>query len=216
MPAIIETEVFQFDELSDSAKEAARQWFREGDFDNFWAENIYSDLVEIAALMGIDIDTRTARTMGGKDIQEPCVFWSGFSSQGDGACFEAHLSYRKGCTAAVKAYAPKDKTLHDIAAAWTKAQRPHGFNIVGTVKHSGHYYHEFCTRFEFEHKEKGWDYDKLDAAAEDALIEPVRALMKWTYRQLEAEHDYQTSDEVVDDNIRANEYTFTADGERFG
>lgn len=213
---VIETKVFEFDELSDKAKEKARAWYREGDWDQFWSESVIEDLVQIAALMGIDINTRTARTMGGKDIQEPCVYWSGFWSQGDGACFEARLSYRKGCTAAVKAYAPKDKKLHEIAAAWTKAQRPHGFNIIGTVKHSGHYSHEYCTTFEFEHKEKGWDYDKLDAAAEDALIEPVRDLMRWLYRQLESEYEYHNADEQVDDNIRANEYTFTEDGERFG
>lgn len=216
MPEVIQTTVYHFEELSDSAKEKARDWFREGDVDQFWSESVIEDLVAIAALMGIDIDTRPVQTMGGSTRQEPAVYWSGFASQGDGACFEARLSYRKGATAAVKAYAPKDKELHRIAAAWTNAQRPHGFKVIGTVKHSGHYSHEYCTRFEFEHSEKGFDYDKLDAAAEEALIEPVRDLMRWLYKGLEAEYDYQNSDEQVDENIRINEYTFTAEGERFG
>jgi hypothetical protein len=217
MPEVIETTVYKFEELDETAKERARDWYREASGgDNYWAEYIYDDLISIAALMGIEINTRSVNTVGGKTLQEPCIFWSGFSSQGDGACFEARLGYKKGCTAAVKAYAPKDERLHRIAAAWTAAQRPHGYNIVGNVKQQGRYSHEYCTEFEFEHREKGWDYHKLDAAAESALIEPVRDLMRWTYRQLEKEYEYQNSDEQVDESIEANEYTFTAAGRRFG
>ena len=38
----------------------------------------------------------------------------------------------------------------------------------------------------------------------------------WIYRTLESEYDYQNADEQVDENIEANEYTFTAEGRRFG
>lgn len=217
MPEVIATTVYQFSELSDEAKEKARDWYREASAgDSFYAEFIIDDLAAIAALMGIELDNRTVQTVGGKTLYKPAVYWSGFCSQGDGARFEARLSYRKGATAAVKAYAPKDKELQRIATAWTKAQRPHGFKIVGKVKHRGHYYHEFSTEFEFEHSELGYDYDKLDAAAEEALIEPVRDLMRWTYRALEKEDEYQSSDEVIDETMEANEYTFTESGRRFG
>ena len=48
------------------------------------------------------------------------------------------------------------------------------------------------------------------------MIEALRDLARWLYRQLEREYDYLTSDESVDDAIRANNYTFTETGRRFG
>lgn len=36
------------------------------------------------------------------------------------------------------------------------------------------------------------------------------------YSALEKEYEYLNSDESVDENIKANEYTFTESGKRFG
>ena len=41
-----------------------------------------------------------------------------------------------------------------------------------------------------------------------------RDLMRWIYRTLEKECDWQNADEQVDENIRCNEYEFDVDGER--
>ena len=57
---------------------------------------------------------------------------------------------------------------------------------------------------------------EMTADAEDAVIEALRDLARWLYRQLELEYEYQTSDDQVDEAIRANEYTFTEAGRRFG
>lgn len=51
--------------------------------------------------------------------------------------------------------------------------------------------------------------------AEDSIIEALRDLARWLYRQLEAEYDHLTSDEAIDDSIIANEYTFTENGRRY-
>ena len=50
--------------------------------------------------------------------------------------------------------------------------------------------------------------------AEDAVIEALRDLARWLYRQLRSEYEHQTSDEAVDDEalVAINELTFTADG----
>jgi len=37
--------------------------------------------------------------------------------------------------------------------------------------------------------------------------------MRWIYRQLKTEYEYSVSDEVVAENIIANGYEFTEDGE---
>ncbi|GAN91698.1 chromosome partitioning nuclease protein ParB [Gluconobacter frateurii M-2] len=52
--------------------------------------------------------------------------------------------------------------------------------------------------------------------AGSAILAVLRDLARWLYRSLEKEWDYQSSDDAVEDAIRANEYTFTAGGDRFG
>jgi hypothetical protein len=44
----------------------------------------------------------------------------------------------------------------------------------------------------------------------------LRDLARWLYGCLEREYDYLQSDEMVDEAIVANGYSFTAAGERFG
>jgi hypothetical protein len=52
--------------------------------------------------------------------------------------------------------------------------------------------------------------------AEETMVEAIRDLARWLYRQLQTEYDHLTSDEAVEDGIIANEYTFTEGGRRFG
>jgi len=86
MPEIIETTVYRLDELSDAAKEKARAWYREGGFDYDWFECVYDDFERIAEILGLRLKTRVVRLFGGGTRQKPCIWFSGFSSQGDGAC----------------------------------------------------------------------------------------------------------------------------------
>jgi len=44
---IIETKVYEFDELDDKAKERARDWYREGALDYKWWDAIYDDAARI-------------------------------------------------------------------------------------------------------------------------------------------------------------------------
>jgi hypothetical protein len=57
---------------------------------------------------------------------------------------------------------------------------------------------------------------EMTADAEKTVIEALRDLASWLYRQLEHEYDDLTSDETVDEAIIANQYTFTETGQRFG
>ena len=54
------------------------------------------------------------------------------------------------------------------------------------------------------------------AGAEDGITDALRDLAHWLYTQLEREYDHLTSDEAVDESIETNEYTFTAEGRRYG
>lgn len=204
----IERTVYKLDELSDGAKEHARDKYREHALDDGWWEYVYDDANTIAALMGIEISQKPIKLMNGGTRYDPKIWFNGFSSQGDGACFEGYYSFKAGAIEAVKDRAPLDIELHRIAQAITNAQKVNGFKLSASIVHRGHYYHEMSVEIDVE-KDAATD---IAAGTDDALIEALRDFMRWIYRQLEAEHDYQLSDEVIDETILANEYEFDEDG----
>ena len=183
--------LYEFNDLSEDAKEKAREWYREGALDYEWYDTVYEDAKTIGKLMGIDIDN---------------IYFSGFWSQGDGACFEGSYEYVKGSVKAVKEHAPLDTELHQIAESLRDIQRREFYRVNATVKHSGHYEHKYCTRINV--------YDYAIPDTEEAIAELLRDFMDWIYHQLETEYEYLVSDEVVEDTILANEYTFNERGNR--
>lgn len=212
---IVKTEktVFTFDELSDSAKEKARQWYREcSAHDPDFAEFVFEDAANVAELMGLDIRQRRVKLMNGDYRHEPSIYYSGFSSQGDGACFEGSYRYKAGALKAVKAYAPLDTRLHGIARDLQLAQKPVFYTGTASTSHSGHYYHSGCMQVsaDVDSRFSG----KLACEFEEAVKEALRDFADWIYSQLENEYNYQNSDEQVDESILGNEYEFDEYGER--
>ncbi|MCM0752675.1 antitoxin of toxin-antitoxin stability system [Brucella pseudogrignonensis] len=214
MPEIIETTVFRLPELSEAAKDKARAWYREGGFDYDWHDAVYEDFQGIAEILGVRFKTRTVRLMDGGSRQEPCIWFRGFWSQGDGASFECFYAYRKHASPEIRAYAPKDEALHRIADALQAIQRRNFYQLRAEANHRGHYYHEYCMSISVERDSP--NYQDMSSDAEEVVMEALRDLARWLYRQLEREYDYLASDEAVDETITANDYTFTEAGRRFG
>lgn len=201
MPKIIEKTIYTFDELSESAKEKARDWYRVGGFDYEWYDSVYEDAKQCAALIGITIDK---------------IYFSGFSSQGDGACFEGRYSYVKGAAKALKSHAPLDKTLARIADELQALQRKNFYRLSAKVKHRGHYYHAHCTDIDVMKEDNNSYVNYADSETDKELCEILRSFMNWIYKQLEKEYEYLNSDESVSETILANEYTFDVNGKREG
>lgn len=196
MQVITETKtVYSFDELSEKAKEKALQEHASHN-DGFYAEHVIDDAKSIAALMGWRIEQ---------------VYYSGFWSQGDGACFQGVLQYAKGCTKAVKAYAPKDAELYRIAQAWQDLQKRNFYAISANVRHSGHYYHNGCTVFDCQDSRNSSGYLE-NYEIEKGIMQIARDFMDWIYKQLENAYDYETSEESLKDLCEANDYTFLSCG----
>ncbi len=130
-----------------------------------------------------------------------------FASQGDGACFEGSYSYRKGASRAIRAYAPRDQRLAAIADQLQQTQRRNLYALEARVTHRGRYYDEYSVEISVERNSDRFQPPTADA--EDCVSEALRDLARWLYRQLEQEYDHQTSNEVVDEGIIANGYTFT-------
>lgn len=204
--------VYTYDELDDIAKEKARAWYSELVFNDStdW-EYAFEEADLMASLMGIEIDRRSGgRTFSRRSPEEPCIWFSGFSSQGDGACFEGTYRYKKGAVAAIKAET-NDVELIRIAKDLQAVQRKHFYKLRATCKHTGHYSHSGCMSVDVEHSED--QYRDL-GDAEDDVRQLMRDFADWIYECLEAEYDYQTSDENVEETIVANAYEFYQSGER--
>ena len=189
MSRIIKTEVFKFDELSDAAKDKARGWYREVSAgDEYYAEcTIEEPKGKIGKSLGFDISD---------------IYYSGFCRQGDGASFKGTWRAADVNAKALQQYAPADKVLAQIRKrmrAFARAHKNNSANITTSGRHS----HEYSMTIEADQ-------------GSDTLAEIARDFARWIYRQLEAEYMYQYYGEGCDETIRANEYTFTAEGRRFG
>ena len=187
---------YSFNELSESAKEKALDDMRVNWLDYEWWDFVYDDAKTIADLMGIEIYN---------------IWFSGFSSQGDGACFEGSYSYKKGSVKAVKSYAPQDKELHNIAESLAEVQKRNFYQLSASVSHRGHYYHAYCTDISVSRDSD--NYQDVSEDDQDIVIDLLRDFMNWIYARLESECEYQLSDEVITENIINNGYEFTKNGE---
>jgi hypothetical protein len=183
--------LFKFEELTKENQqkeiEKNRYWNVNGGYN--WWDGVYENVTQIAEIFGIDLDN---------------IWFSGFWSQGDGACFEGAFYYNKGMVKSIKSYAPKDKELHRIAKEIQSLHRAAFYTAGGRIRHRGHYYHERSMDVECS-QEKGreisWKEWK-DVFADFAT---------WIYRSLENEYEYLTSDEAIAESLKANEVEFEID-----
>lgn len=163
-----------------------------------WWGCVYADFREDMKAVGINV-TR--------------MYFTGFWSQGDGACFEGRL----------------DDTLtyldhhHKDQYPMIRKLLEHGGEVYARCEHRGRYYHENCTEFwvdadtltgmldcptEFhETIAEQWQSQLEDEVKEfeETVIEQWRTYMQDLYRKLEEEYDYLVSDEAVWEAIEANE-----------
>ncbi len=214
MAEVIETTVYYLGELAEGAKDKARAWYRAGAFDYDWFDCIFEDFERVCEILGIILKTRPVKLFGGGTRQQPCIWFTGFWSQGDGASFEGSYCYAKGAAARIRAYAPQDKPLHAIADTLQAIQRCNFYQIYADISQRGRYCHAFTMTVTAERDHPF--HPAMTDNAEDVLTEAFRDLARWLYRKLRTEYEYLTSDEAVDEAIVANDYTFTEAGERFG
>jgi hypothetical protein len=212
----IQTDIFHYDELSDDAKAKARDWYRNASAgDDFYAECVTDDFHDVLKACGFNVDKKTG------------LQWSGFWSQGDGAAFRGTW-YASDCKPAklladrpvsgtrdgVPFECKYNKRWHDAIAPLVElaAQYPHA---SGSIETSHRYNNMRLESWDMgdDDGEPAYDVSTTDAAAE-AFIDAARDLADAFYRTLEAEYEYQNSDEAVAENIICNEYEFTKEGKR--
>lgn len=222
----IETTVYTFDELSDSAKEKAldnrRYYYVEGD--NWW-DWTYDDFIQGAALKGYSILP--------KDIH-----FTGFCSQGDGACFAG--SVRK-TSEEVLALLPCDLAakikLHHAKCRLLEID-PINLELSAVIArgHSNYSHSNTMEIVEAEFADRNWSRcnmgpcfcspnwpdvcDEREALLRGVglvsltplLLEEAKGLADELYKSLEQEHEYLTSDECLAERFHDRGDEFTEDG----
>ncbi|BED49497.1 hypothetical protein VEE48_07310 [Escherichia coli] len=215
MSSIITTTVYTLDELScPSAREKARDWYRVHHSDSNWYENVYEDFRAVCGIFGIDLRQRVFRLSNGRFMEEPCIWFSGFCSQGDGACFEGRWHWQSATARRLREYATQDHELHRIADALQAVQKRNFWQLQAEIHHRGRYCHPYSMDITVTRNSPTGQ--AMTADAEAAVSEALRDLAFWLYRQLENEYDRLTSDAAVDEALLINEYTFTEAGLRAG
>lgn len=217
---------FTFAELSDRAQEKAREKWREHEPYDDWWDTTYEDAETIGNLLGIDFaDKVVGKTKDGRAITETAIYFTGFWSQGDGACFEGRWERPTHDIAAkVREHAGTDEELHGIADSFAElAKRCERNPPVVRVKQRGNCCHEYSTSIdvEFDDPDRNELQEMVAAALDRAagmdtfetdITEALRSFMRWIYSQLEAEHEDLTSDEVADEYLSDGK-TFDEDGD---
>lgn len=193
----VEIECKKFEEWDEDIQEKIleKHWDINVDYEEWW-DFIYDDATEIGKLMGIDISR---------------IYFTGFHSQGDGACFEGRYSYEKGGANKVREYAPQDGDVHHIADRLQEIQKKYFYRLSANVKHRGHYYHEMCTEIDV-YRDGNYMYFKGADEAEEEIIDILRSYMRWIYKNLDKAYDHLTSREAIVETFEANSYEFDCRG----
>lgn len=198
MRTVVETVVthlYKFEELSEEAQDRAV----ENNWDICLHDYCWSDLkdnfeTEIAPRFGLSIDN---------------TYWSGFYSQGDGACFTGSFEYAPGMLEWVRDHYTHISDLYDIAKKLAEVQRKAFYQLHGNIKHRGHYYHSGCTDFTTYRGDNLANDDE-----ENGIKEIYRELMDYFYRTiLQAEYEFLTSRDCIEAHLEDSEYEFDEDGE---
>jgi hypothetical protein len=160
---------YKFDELSDKAKDRARDWWIQGALQYDWWDCIFDD----AAGIGLKIT--------GFDTGRSCEITGDFIGTAEESADKILAEHGDRCDTWAEANAYK-KTVAEFMATAEKDE-----------------YGELAT-YALENEREDIDREFLRALLEEYLV------------MLRKEEEYQLSDEVGEEMIRANEYEFTEDG----
>lgn len=230
MTCDVEDRTYTFDELSDKAKEKARDAWRRHALDYDWWSYTYEDAVRIGALMGFEVGIHVSTLPSGRRYSKPDIWFSGFSCQGDGCCWSGVIATEKlqGAMARVAAEVGTDDELVDLArvaedlfgeiasiAAINRLAPDDdddtddtnagvhigmGIPITGTER-------SYSSRYDSSHM-----LINISDELEKAVNKLAQYFADWIYKQLEAEHDHLLSDEVIDEGIDNAGLSFDEDG----
>ena len=173
----IRTKVYKFSELSKSAKQTAIDNLRDINVDYEWHD------------MTTDEQTRELIEKGFEDAK---IMFTGFSCQGDGACFSCkNIDFNLFLNGKYK-----------------------DLDISANITHNWRHYFATSTTVNLDTQDNGITDEEYREIENDIKDERER-LGNEIYRTLEKEYDYLTSEPAIIETIETTEYEFTKDGKQF-
>jgi hypothetical protein len=221
----VEQTEFDFDELSDKAKEHARDKFREHHLDYNWWEYVYDEAATTAKLFGMEIGMRAeahgnrhvTRMVGVVDIR-----FNGFYTQGSGACWSGtiYTDQLAGAVERVEQFAPNDDTLMQLARMAEELHAliasQHAINRLSSNGDLDFPDVEMGMRLTVNGNERNWgtsiDGSDVPNNIERVADKLVDSFGDWIHGQLEDEYGYQMDDEQIDAAIEFAGLAFDEDG----
>lgn len=179
----------KYQDLPEDRKEQIRDDNRDINFGHEWWDGVYDWAKETGKEFGLYIDG---------------IYFSGFASQGDGACFTGRLYFGE-CD---ESKLPEDvkpiyDTLHQVNSLIKIMDSNEELFVA--IGHRGNYSHEGNMDFSYDDYASEEVLDLL-REKEDEIEEALRNYARWIYAMLEAENDYLMSDEAVDEALYDEEY----------
>ena len=180
--------------LPDDVQERLLEEHRDLNVLHDWSDETIAEFKAKALALGIDVDD---------------VYWSGFWSQGDGACFTGRIADWSKFLAAVK------PDIDPAVGGWVYDNSTRmRIRTRGSYCHSG----TMTTEFEFQDLDQPPDLEDLQLSLwrvltkngnilyemERDILAYLRDLADGLYRDLEKEYEDLTSDEAVVDALLAN------------
>lgn len=217
MSKTIEIEVYKWEELSQTAKDRASAWYREGIQYDWW-DSTYEMVKEDGYELGFCID----------DIR-----FSGFWSQGDGASWSGQVDVRQW----LETHCEDSIGI----SAWCQLVQEDVVSKHIQVTQSGNYSHEETMSFanvedncaypdnetmnlpsifkgmevrhlfDLIHADDTCPYKNVDDIT-TAIAVSGKNYARKVYKQLEEEYDYLCSEEVMLDHFECNDYHFDEEG----
>ena len=209
-------------ELKPEATEKIKEWWSNACWDdNYRSESVIECAKEDGHALGFVIDV---------------IYWSGFWSQGDGACWTGQVDISKW----LKTHCKDSIGL----SAWVELIREGVIDKHISVGHVGRYYHEnsmafgyiedntdvfsregdvMTTESIFQSMTIANVFDLIEASdfeykttegIREAIIKSGQDFAQDIYRKLEKEYDYVMSEANLIEVCECNEWLFNAEGER--
>lgn len=161
------------DTTENTLEQQHEKWLESFDF-SFYSDWVLDDLKEQASLIGIDIDR---------------IYYSGFSSQGDGAMFTGSYGYKKRWKALVIKEFPANKELLEIGQQLQDIQKKSLYKLTAVSTHRGRHYNDNSAIIDVHYDDGIYSTD----LEEDEIASALRSFMQYIYSSLEKEYEYQTS-----------------------
>jgi hypothetical protein len=214
--AIAEQTRFKYEELSDEAKEKVKQWWYEDGAEHEWWDCVYEDAKEQGKELGFDIGR---------------INFSGFYSQGDGACWSGQIGIVRWMRAHCKDSIALDAWAQLVDEGWLDSTLAIGYRDhpyrSGTMSVS--WYAELDgiedNEVEGECIFKGMPANELVklitssdleyksmADLTEAIEQSAREYADKIYNQLREEYEYITSEANLIEMCEINDWRFDDEG----